>query len=180
MPDYCLIVHPQTPSCPIDAITAAVDWTLNGASIRFHVSGAIDDVVWPAAQSPVRADGLWKSTCFEAFVRTVSAPAYTEFNFSPAGAWAAYRFARYRDQMRPAQTSAAPKIACTREDARAHIDIKLADWGAELADAVCLHAALTVVLEAKTGARSYWALAHPPGAPDFHHLAGFAAVLERA
>ena len=29
--------------------------------------------------------------------------------------------------------------------------------------------ALTAVIEDTTGALSYWALAHPSGAPDFHH-----------
>jgi hypothetical protein len=33
------------------------------------------------------------------------------------------------------------------------------------------------VIEAADGGKSYWALAHPPGRPDFHHAAGFAAHL---
>jgi hypothetical protein len=33
---------------------------------------------------------------------------------------------------------------------------------------------LSVVVEEVDGGMSYWALAHPPGRPDFHHRAGFA------
>jgi hypothetical protein len=33
--------------------------------------------------------------------------------------------------------------------------------------------ALAAVLEDEHGALSYWALAHAPGRPDFHHAAGF-------
>ena len=36
---------------------------------------------------------------------------------------------------------------------------------------------LSAVLEEKDGTKSYWALAHPPGAPDFHHPDCFAAQL---
>jgi hypothetical protein len=32
------------------------------------------------------------------------------------------------------------------------------------------------VIEETNGAKSYWALKHPPGKPDFHHADGF--VLE--
>ena len=37
--------------------------------------------------------------------------------------------------------------------------------------------ALSSVIEELDGTKSYWALAHPPGQPDFHHPACFAATL---
>jgi hypothetical protein len=37
---------------------------------------------------------------------------------------------------------------------------------------------LTAVVEDAHGRRSYWALRHPAGGPDFHHRDGFALVLE--
>ncbi|HZF44227.1 MAG TPA: hypothetical protein VEZ48_12550 [Sphingomonadaceae bacterium] len=40
-----------------------------------------------------------------------------------------------------------------------------------------LRLALSAVIEESAGRKSYWALAHPPGAPDFHHPACFAAEL---
>jgi hypothetical protein len=33
---------------------------------------------------------------------------------------------------------------------------------------------LSAVIEDKAGHMSYWALAHPPGKPDFHHMDCFA------
>ncbi len=36
---------------------------------------------------------------------------------------------------------------------------------------------LTAVLEEKDGAKSYWALAHAPDKPDFHHPDCFVAKL---
>ena len=40
-----------------------------------------------------------------------------------------------------------------------------------------LRMGLSAVIEEEGGVFSYWALAHPPGAPDFHHAACFAARL---
>jgi hypothetical protein len=39
---------------------------------------------------------------------------------------------------------------------------------------------LTAVIEDVRGDRSYWALTHPPGKPDFHHPDGFAYELSAA
>ena len=43
----------------------------------------------------------------------------------------------------------------------------LADW----------RLGLSAVIEEKDGGTSWWALAHPPGKPDFHHDDCFAARL---
>jgi hypothetical protein len=40
-----------------------------------------------------------------------------------------------------------------------------------------LRLGLTAVIEQANLAKSYWALAHPPGEPDFHHRDGFALTL---
>jgi len=39
------------------------------------------------------------------------------------------------------------------------------------------HIGLAAVIEELDGTKSYWALAHPPGAPDFHHADCFALTL---
>jgi len=36
---------------------------------------------------------------------------------------------------------------------------------------------LSAVIEETSGRKSYWALAHPPGKPDFHHTDSFALEL---
>ncbi len=38
--------------------------------------------------------------------------------------------------------------------------------------------ALSAVIEETDGTKSYWALRHPPGPPDFHHPDCFALTLE--
>ena len=39
-------------------------------------------------------------------------------------------------------------------------------------------AGISVVIEEAIGRKSYWALAHAQGKPDFHHTAGFVIDLE--
>ena len=48
-----------------------------------------------------RAPELWKTTCFEAFLRAKGEEAYREWNFAPTGNWAAYDFKRYRKGRTP-------------------------------------------------------------------------------
>lgn len=45
---------------------------------------------------------------------------------------------------------------------------------------ITVQAAICAVIEEADGTKSYWALAHPPGKPDFHHADGFVLELEPA
>jgi hypothetical protein len=58
---------------------------------------------------------------------------------------------------------------------RAEGDLASLPW---LAGADRWRVGLTAVVEARDGSLSYWALAHPPGKPDFHSAAGRRCVLE--
>jgi hypothetical protein len=42
-----------------------------------------------APRPPAFADGLWRTTCFEAFLGRPDAAEYCEFNFAPSGQGAA-------------------------------------------------------------------------------------------
>ena len=122
-----------------------------------------------------RAQGLWKHTCFEAFVAPANAPGYHEFNFSPSLDWAIYRFSDYRQGMCPAEIDRAPKISVHRGDDALELQSAVClGHLAELRDAHRLRIALAVVIEDGDGGLSYWGLRHPPGKPDFHHSNGFA------
>jgi hypothetical protein len=135
--------------------------------LRFDVTGAIDRLLFPpASPTPLRRDELWQHTCFEAFARPSRSPAYHELNLSPSGDWAFYHFGNrragrsYPDLDPPAvDIDASPE----RLSLRASLDL-----GTLLSPAVPWDLNLTAVLEASDGIRSYWALAHPAGDPDFH------------
>ena len=178
MPTLALIPHPdRPPSGPpfklwvnVDlSASFGIDATLNMA---FCVGAPAGRFIIPEAAEPGRADELWKATCFEAFLRGEGEAGYAEWNFAPSGDWAAYRFDEYRAGMAEAEVGAPPYV---------RMEDNLTWWN--LAATIALPAGrnyalgLSAVIEEQDGTKSYWALAHPPGAPDFHHRDCFAATL---
>lgn len=128
-----------------------------------------------------RSDRLWRSTCFELFVRIPGETAYREFNFAPPGAWNAYTFSGWREGMERLHVAEPPHLVDCRVDdrngdmpRRYELDVVL---GAAVAAALPTSMSLTAIIEETDGTMSYWALTHGPGEPDFHHPACFAATL---
>jgi hypothetical protein len=133
----------------------------------YRLSGEVCDVVAPLEPRRGRADGLWQATCFEAFIGT-GKTSYAELNFAPSGAWAAYGFTSYRQDMRELEVQP-PEISFADGCLVARIALD-ATAGAPLN--------LAAVIEHRSGNRSYWALAHPQGSrPDFHSRDCFVAKL---
>jgi len=173
-----LTCHPATPCALLEGIVSTCRREPGPRlALSFALSGEVGRLRLPSSAAGRRTDGLWRHSCFEAFVRGAGADVYHEFNVAPSGDWAAYRFDQYRQGMRAADC--APPAIVTRAGDRwleVHVTLDLADM-AELARNAPWTVALAAVIEADDGALSYWALAHPPGRPDFHHAAGFACTL---
>jgi hypothetical protein len=125
-----------------------------------------------------RREGLWRHTCFEAFVSVPGVMGYYEFNFSPGGDWAAYHFEDYRLGMSAAELVEPPTLHVQERAARLELfaTVELAGL-ADLAGASHLKLALAAVIEDESGALSYWSLLHPAGKPDFHHPDAFTLEL---
>ena len=149
----------------------------NSLSLRYLLSGAIDELLLPTSGASERRDRLWQHTCFEIFIRAASEEPYHEFNFAPSGQWAAYRFQTRRSGMSNMKI-APPSIETTRADESLELLATLDVAGLPV-EKVWL-VGLSAVIEEKNGCKSYWALAHPPGEPDFHHPACFAFQLPPA
>ncbi len=160
--------HPASSSTP-QSIDAAV--RQNGERWHFnYVVQGTRKLVLSDPVSPGRANGLWRATCFEAFVG-LEGSAYVELNFSPSGQWAAYRFDAPRQGMREEPAEVGVRVEAGTD----WIALEAAVTLSGLAPGAALN--LTAVIEEKGGSRSYWALAHPAGAPDFHNLSCFLAHL---
>ena len=174
MTDHHLYAHAGQPGLAIHTLVAEVRRpTPQRLHVRFIAAGAAGEVLLPEAKPPARSDGLWRTTCFEAFIRPVGSLAYRELNFSPSGQWAAYVFDDYRSGARNAAVLDAPAIDVRIESGRLLVDVDLA---LELPEMPC-ELGLSAVIEERGGAKIYWALAHAPGPPDFHNAACFAADL---
>ena len=138
----------------------------------YSISGELAGVAFPSTQTSARTDELWKHTCFEAFLG--AGQGYYEFNFSPSSQWAAYRFDGHRAGMRDAPSDD-PSIAWRAEEGAGMLSATL-----RLPPDVSGQLGLSAIIEDEDGNRSFWALAHPAGPPDFHHAACFAAELPPA
>jgi hypothetical protein len=163
-----LKLHPATPASAVGGVVVEVTRAGRRLSLRYLVTGATPALVLPAPAASERTDELWKHTCVEAFVRG-SGEGYWEFNFSPSGQWAAYRFDGYRAGMAPAPLE--PRVEVVRTDGSFELvaDVELPDDGP-------WRLGLSAVIEG-ADVVTYWALAHPPGRPDFHHADCFALEL---
>ncbi|TXC69325.1 DOMON-like domain-containing protein [Sphingorhabdus soli] len=145
----------------------------NEALITYIVENAAELVI-PEWASPRRQDGLWRSTCFELFIAGDGFEGYHEFNFSPSTEWGAYVFEAYRSGMSEQRLAVEPFIdrLFLGEDFALEVDVDFSEIPPGPS-----RIALSAVIEEKDGTKSYWALAHPPGAPDFHAPDCFVAQL---
>jgi hypothetical protein len=171
---YRLVPHPEFPP---DRLTGLeVDVRLDGdeISVDFRAEPR-DAVLLPEPRGGGRTDALWEATCFELFLKPVGSEAYFEFNFATTGEWAAYRFSGYRDGMEPLP---APLDFCISAHPWADVDLLSVDLDIGFLPPGQARLGISAIIEEAMGRRSYWALAHAPGEPDFHNDACF--VLEVA
>ena len=173
---FSLRRHPDTPANAIQAVDARWLETGDGRLIlRFQVNGA-EALAVPEFAGRGRADDLWQATCFELFLKDREGEGYLECNFSPSERWAAYRFTAYREGRTDAPLAQGPEIASSAGE---HLFILTATLDTALLEGAD-SAGISAVIVEKDGTKSYWALAHPPGDPDFHAPACFAATLPAA
>jgi len=178
---HALILHPES-RC--DAV-ARIDVEVKRSGrmhvlLEYRVEGIIADLRLPVPSAPTRSDELWQHTCFEAFVRAGNGDPYFEFNFAPSMQWAAYRFDGYRAGMSPAQGINPPRISMKTDASSVVLQAMLAlDGLTDFSGDGPLRLGLAAVIEETNGRKSWWALAHPPGRPDFHHRDCFALEVPR-
>lgn len=172
---YRLLPHPIKGPNKVKGVSVEIIYSERDGDLllTYIVSGA-EHVKLPERVSPHRSDRLWETTCFELFVREEKLDPYFEFNFSPSTQWSAYRFDRYREGMHDVPLALDPHIHRGIDDSGHVIEVDV-DLSPFLDTSLCL--GLSAVIEENDGTKSYWALAHPPGKPDFHHKDCFALTL---
>lgn len=176
-----LAPHPDTPSGAVRRVSAGVAKAPDGKlRVTYVLDADLERLRIPAARPPRPAEGLWRHTCCEIFIRRKGSSDYREFNFAPSGEWAAYAFERYRERGPDlADAGFDPEIAVYRSDKRLQLDAVIPLdrlWPPRAGTGLSI--ALAAVIEDRDGALSYWALRHPPGKPDFHHADAFALDIE--
>src|SRR5215475_6500850 len=177
-----LRLHPDS-RCPTAAQVDVVvgDQHAGSLFLSYVVTGKLNEIRMPPVVANSRSDELWQHTCFEAFVRGSAGTGYYEFNFAPSTQWAAYRFSDYRTGMRVASEINAPAIKVNANDDCYTLQASL-ELGrlSELPRNGPWRLGLSALIEDASGCKSYWALAHPAGKPDFHHTDCFAYAFSPA
>jgi hypothetical protein len=151
-----------------------------GLRLRYFVDGDVGRIALPAPAPSRPVDGLWRHTCFEAFIAGEASKAYCEFNFSPSTEWAVYGFTSYREGMAMLEHALPPQVAVSITADRIALEavVPRETLLALPGDSV-LRLGLSAVIERADGGHSYWALTHPGERPDFHDPAGFVLRIER-
>lgn len=173
---HALLPHPASEKGAfegaVEELSVEVDWSPDGRlALVYRLLGDMHALQLPPTPSNRRTDGLWRHTCFEAFIARAGASPYWEFNLSPSGAWAAYQFSGYREGMAPLMQGRSPVVRA--ESGEDHVTLEAVldlSWLERASQNLKL--GLAAIIEDRTKALSYWALAHPAAKPDFHHADG--------
>ncbi len=174
---YALRQHPDFPPLAVTAVEARIIGVdASWLRARWRIEGS-QQLVVPAFAGKGRADELWKTTCFELFLKPAGGEAYCEFNLSPSERWNAYDFTSYRAGMTERPLPREPECTMRLGSSFAIFDAAIPVAGVPQGDCTM---GMSAVIEEQGGQVSYWALAHPEGKPDFHDPACFAAVLPAA
>lgn len=175
MSEIRLNYHPSMPPLKADHVDVEIRTAPNGRLfVRYSLECDTAMLMLPEPNEPVRSDRLWQTTCFELFIRRPDSERYIEYNFSPSTEWALYRFSDYRKGMTEEMISR-PRITCDYSESHFALNAEF-----DLPDGWREGPFLlgpTAVIEETGSIKSYWALAHPPGQPDFHHRDCFALEL---
>jgi hypothetical protein len=161
--EYQLKCHPDSSTPAVSGVRTLLQYAPDRILVTYIVDAPKAALVLPVPAAPRRSSGLWKSTCFELFLHNPGTE-YFEFNFSPSGRWSAYRFSSYREGMQPLPLDEPPSIQVSAETHRYSLSVVL-----ELPRKIAMSFGLSAIIEEQPGVKSYWALSHPQGKPDFHH-----------
>ena len=173
--DHALEAHSTSDSGQFSVSATVSRVAVDALQCDYVVTGPLSELVISEAETAERTDGLWQTTCFELFMSPADSMSYSEWNFATSRRWAAYRFDSYREGM-------APLLDCTVEIGTSRNDPKCLRLNANIRSPYIpslgnASVGLSAILEHKGGAKSFWALTHPPGLPDFHHRTCFATTL---
>lgn len=130
--------------------------------LRLRYQVACAGLKWPSASTSERAFELWKTTCFELFLKEEGSSEYIELNFSPSGKWDCYHFESYRSPQPPTRYNDCQVNFLKQELGLVEVEVRL-DKMPQM-----LLANATAVIEDESGI-NYFAYEHAKDKADFHH-----------
>lgn len=165
-------------------LEAAAGWDGARLQLLFRLQGPLQQLRLPApTPNPERRDGLWQSSCFEAFLGVVGQAPYWEINLCPSGHWNLYALSAYRQGLRQEPSVLTLPYAQRRlpqpggeQLLELELDLELPALAEALAadpQAARLEGSTTAVLDHQQHGCSYWAWRHGGPEADFHRRESF-------
>ncbi len=153
-----------------------------GFCLTYIFKGSIENILWPAENTRLSPEHLWRSTCVEAFVLYDKGPQYHEFNAAPGipQYTQQYFFGDYRRLEGPGprwemrvgdMCTPTPDVARVQVEFQPHTGIQHQLKPEKLG--------ISVILQHKRHPEklSYFALHHAKDTPDFHCQQSFVLPL---
>lgn len=171
---HTLALKPFTNTSTEVNVTGSIERTENSLTFSFEISDPTKEIVHglqPGNFSGAmlkRVDGLWQTTCLEAFWGIPGDSTYWELNLSPrAPEYAVYRFADYRTPQPPASD-----FGFRLEFLSVNGPKLIARLVSQTPLPPVLECNLTAIIATKTE-NFYFARTHRSEKADFHHRAAF-------
>lgn len=181
MSDVLLSCHSSNHGTNIQKFSVSCHRTENGIlEFSYRVEGHVSAIRIPHGSLSKFTDGLWKHTCFEAFLKSAdNAGPYYECNFSPSKEWAIYGFDSYRTGMTPKVDMIPSEISFFQDEHLLILETSIDLNALESAMKVNkMEIGIAAVLEESNHGHTFWSIRHPEGQPDFHHPECFSLVME--
>jgi hypothetical protein len=139
--------------------------------VAFELTGDLEKVLTSSPEEiPSRVIGLWKSTCFEMFIKNKKSEEYFEFNCSTANNWNVFYFPKQKAALKeflPIANLASSSVQ-NKDSITVSFWIDLVKFPTSFWIEGEMNCGLTTVLESDSGELSYWALKHLDTKPNFH------------
>ena len=133
-------------------------------SICYNIKGGLENIYWPKKMNPEHGDNeLWRSTCFECFIGSSCTPEYYEYNQSPDGDSACYKFSDYRNRQSAFDRPSDYAFSLTADEYECHARIDIPS-----PYTLPFYLGLAVIIKDRRNELHYFGLSHPNDAPDFH------------
>lgn len=181
-----LTLQPFTASTWLEplSLTAQLQATGSTLQLTYCLHGPWSELIQAPAVSnraPERRDGLWQSTCLEAFWGQPGEPGYWELNVACNGDWNLYRLDGYRQGLRPEARIAALPVVLERQPQQLQLSVSFSLEPLGLSPAALDYSITAVLAQASTdnipAVCSYWALRHTGPEADFHRRDSFLRLL---
>jgi hypothetical protein len=168
-------LHPFEPRPELGGIElkGEASWRGGVLQVRFVLRSPGESLSWPALTlPPARLDGLWQSTCLEAFIAAEGEAPYWEVNLAPNGNWNVYALSGYRENLQPVGEMTSLPYSLRRSEGIVELQFQL-DLNRCIPADERVEVSLTAVLEDPKQGLSYWAWKHSGDQPDFHLRGSF-------